>query len=167
MNPASRLLENSGNKSARPGQSLASVGKAALPTLRFRLCFRRMALFARAGEQVRWAIIFVFNFCAGHGFQYDTIPLVLAALAARSVCAHRLRHVRRLKLTPKLDGRTALQNAKAELDSGNFAGAVKAYEALEAKFPFGRYAQQSIWTSPTPTTWTTKPPRPWPRQTSS
>ena len=35
------------------------------------------------------------------------------------------------------------KNAKEELDSGNYAGAVKAYEALEAKFPFGRYAQQA------------------------
>ena len=35
------------------------------------------------------------------------------------------------------------KNAREELDSGNYAGAVKAYEALEAKYPFGRYAQQS------------------------
>ena len=35
------------------------------------------------------------------------------------------------------------KNAREELDSGNFAGAVKAYEALEAKYPFGRYAQQA------------------------
>ena len=35
------------------------------------------------------------------------------------------------------------KNAKEELDSGNYAGAVKTYEALEAKFPFGRYAQQA------------------------
>ncbi|HEX4857511.1 MAG TPA: outer membrane protein assembly factor BamD [Usitatibacteraceae bacterium] len=35
------------------------------------------------------------------------------------------------------------RNAKAELDSGNYAGAVKAYEALESKFPFGKYAQQA------------------------
>ncbi len=35
------------------------------------------------------------------------------------------------------------KNAKEELDSGNYGGAVKAYEALEAKFPFGRYAQQA------------------------
>ena len=35
------------------------------------------------------------------------------------------------------------KNAREELDSGNYAGAVKAYEALEAKYPFGRFAQQS------------------------
>ena len=35
------------------------------------------------------------------------------------------------------------KNAKAELDSGNYAGAVKLYEALEARYPFGRYAQQA------------------------
>ena len=35
------------------------------------------------------------------------------------------------------------KNAREELDSGNYGGAVKAYEALEAKYPFGRYAQQS------------------------
>ena len=35
------------------------------------------------------------------------------------------------------------KNAKEELDSGNYNGAVKGYEALEAKFPFGRYAQQA------------------------
>jgi len=33
--------------------------------------------------------------------------------------------------------------AKEELDSGNYAGAVKAYETLEARYPFGRYAQQA------------------------
>ena len=35
------------------------------------------------------------------------------------------------------------KNAKSELDSGNYAGAVKLYEALEARYPFGRYAQQA------------------------
>ena len=35
------------------------------------------------------------------------------------------------------------KNAREELDSGNYGGAVKAYEALEAKYPFGRYAQQA------------------------
>jgi outer membrane protein assembly factor BamD len=35
------------------------------------------------------------------------------------------------------------KNAREELDSGNYAGAVKSYEALEAKYPFGRYAQQA------------------------
>ncbi len=35
------------------------------------------------------------------------------------------------------------KNAREELDSGNYAGAVKVYEALEAKYPFGRYAQQA------------------------
>lgn len=33
--------------------------------------------------------------------------------------------------------------AKDELDSGNYPGAVKLYEALEAKYPFGKYAQQA------------------------
>ncbi len=35
------------------------------------------------------------------------------------------------------------QAAKDELDSGNYQGAVKLYQALEAKYPFGRYAQQA------------------------
>jgi outer membrane protein assembly factor BamD len=35
------------------------------------------------------------------------------------------------------------ENAKADLDSGNYPGAVKGYEALEARYPFGRYAQQA------------------------
>ena len=35
------------------------------------------------------------------------------------------------------------KNAREELDAGNYAGAVKSYEALEAKYPFGRYAQQA------------------------
>ncbi len=35
------------------------------------------------------------------------------------------------------------KNAKGDLDSGNYAGAVKLYEALEARYPFGRYAQQA------------------------
>jgi len=33
--------------------------------------------------------------------------------------------------------------AKDELDSGNYGGSVKIYEALEAKYPFGKYAQQA------------------------
>ncbi len=35
------------------------------------------------------------------------------------------------------------ENAKAELDSGNNQGAIKLYEKLEARYPFGRYAQQA------------------------
>ena len=35
------------------------------------------------------------------------------------------------------------ENAKADLDSGNYPGAVKLYESLEARYPFGRYAQQA------------------------
>ncbi len=34
-------------------------------------------------------------------------------------------------------------NAKGDLDSGNFQGAIKLYEALEARYPFGRYTQQA------------------------
>jgi outer membrane protein assembly factor BamD len=33
--------------------------------------------------------------------------------------------------------------AREEMDSGNYISAVKMYEGLEAKFPFGRYAQQA------------------------
>jgi outer membrane protein assembly factor BamD len=33
--------------------------------------------------------------------------------------------------------------AKEELDNGNWDAAIKLYEKLEAKFPFGRYAQQA------------------------
>jgi outer membrane protein assembly factor BamD len=35
------------------------------------------------------------------------------------------------------------KNARDELESGNFAGAIKLYEALEARYPFGRYTQQA------------------------
>ncbi len=35
------------------------------------------------------------------------------------------------------------RNARDELDSGNFQGAIKLYEALEARYPFGRYTQQA------------------------
>jgi outer membrane protein assembly factor BamD len=35
------------------------------------------------------------------------------------------------------------QKAREEMDAGNYASAVKLYEALEAKFPFGRFAQQA------------------------
>lgn len=35
------------------------------------------------------------------------------------------------------------QNARAELDSGNHQGAIKLYEQLEARYPFGRYTQQA------------------------
>jgi outer membrane protein assembly factor BamD len=33
--------------------------------------------------------------------------------------------------------------AKTDLDSGNYPSAVKLYEALEARYPFGRFAQQA------------------------
>jgi outer membrane protein assembly factor BamD len=33
--------------------------------------------------------------------------------------------------------------AKEQFDSGNWDAAIKLYEALESKFPFGRFAQQS------------------------
>jgi outer membrane protein assembly factor BamD len=35
------------------------------------------------------------------------------------------------------------REAKSELDSGNYTGAIKSYEQLESKFPFGRFAQQA------------------------
>ncbi len=35
------------------------------------------------------------------------------------------------------------KNAKSDLDSGNYPGAIKLYESLEARYPFGRYAQQA------------------------
>jgi len=35
------------------------------------------------------------------------------------------------------------RNARSELDSGNFQGAIKLYEALEARYPFGRFTQQA------------------------
>ncbi len=35
------------------------------------------------------------------------------------------------------------QNAKDEMDSGNYGAAVKLYEQLEARYPFGRYTQQA------------------------
>jgi outer membrane protein assembly factor BamD len=35
------------------------------------------------------------------------------------------------------------QKAREEMDAGNYQAAVKLYEALEAKFPFGRFAQQA------------------------
>lgn len=34
--------------------------------------------------------------------------------------------------------------AKDELDSGNYEGAIKLYEALQSRFPYGRYAQQAL-----------------------
>ena len=35
------------------------------------------------------------------------------------------------------------KNAREELESANYQGAIKLYEQLEARFPFGRYAQQA------------------------
>ncbi len=52
-------------------------------------------------------------------------------------------------LSPNLDARRDWQAAdwyraaKEELDNGNWLAAVKLYGELEAKFPFGRYAQQA------------------------
>ena len=33
--------------------------------------------------------------------------------------------------------------AKSELNDGNYASAIKLFEALEARYPYGRYAQQA------------------------
>ena len=33
--------------------------------------------------------------------------------------------------------------AKSELNDGNYAAAIKLFEALEARYPYGRYAQQA------------------------
>ena len=33
--------------------------------------------------------------------------------------------------------------AKTELNEGNYAGAIKLFEQLEARYPYGRYAQQA------------------------
>ena len=49
------------------------------------------------------------------------------------------------KLDPKKDWGAAeyYQAAKEEFDNKNWDAAIKLYEQLEAKFPFGRFAQQS------------------------
>lgn len=48
-------------------------------------------------------------------------------------------------IDPKKDWGAAefYKAAKDELDSNNFGAAIKLYEALESKYPFGRYAQQA------------------------
>ena len=71
-------------------------------------------------------------------------PLILAAQAALLALALAGCGMFGEKIDPKnWTVEMHYKNAKAELESGNYAGAVKAYEALEAKFPFGRYAQQA------------------------
>ena len=45
--------------------------------------------------------------------------------------------------TKNLSAEQLYSRAKEELDSGNWDASIKAYEKLEAKFPFGRYAQQA------------------------
>ena len=49
------------------------------------------------------------------------------------------------KLDPKKDWQAAdyYQAAKSEFDSHNWEAAIKLYDQLEAKFPFGRFAQQA------------------------
>jgi outer membrane protein assembly factor BamD len=49
------------------------------------------------------------------------------------------------KLDPKKDWQAAeyYQAAKEQFDSQNWDAAIKLYEQLEAKFPFGRFAQQA------------------------
>lgn len=48
-------------------------------------------------------------------------------------------------IDPKKDWGAAefYKAAKDELDSNNFSAAIKLYEALESKYPFGRFAQQA------------------------
>lgn len=42
--------------------------------------------------------------------------------------------------------------ARDELNSGNYTRAVKLYETLEARYPYGRYAQQAEMDRPIPIT---------------
>ncbi len=46
-------------------------------------------------------------------------------------------------LDPKATAEQMYQEAKSELDSGSYARAVKLFEALQARYPYGRYAQQA------------------------
>ena len=44
------------------------------------------------------------------------------------------------------DGKSAeqlYQEAKIQLDKSNWTGAVRAYKALQTRYPFGRYAEQA------------------------
>jgi outer membrane protein assembly factor BamD len=45
--------------------------------------------------------------------------------------------------TKNMSAEQLYARAKEELDSGSWEAAIKGYERLEAKFPFGRYAQQA------------------------
>ena len=46
--------------------------------------------------------------------------------------------------TSGLSANKLLQDARAALNSADYEGAIKLYETLEAKYPLGRYAQQSL-----------------------
>ncbi len=46
--------------------------------------------------------------------------------------------------TSKLSADELYHQAKAELDDGNFSIAIKQYETLQSRYPYGRYAQQSM-----------------------
>jgi outer membrane protein assembly factor BamD len=44
----------------------------------------------------------------------------------------------------QLSAEELYHQAKTELDDGNFASAIKLYETLQSRYPYGQYAQQSM-----------------------
>ncbi|HCJ50549.1 MAG: outer membrane protein assembly factor BamD [Gallionellales bacterium CG_4_10_14_3_um_filter_54_96] len=46
--------------------------------------------------------------------------------------------------TVQLPAAELYRQAKAELDDGNYSSAIKLYETLQSRYPYGRYAQQSM-----------------------
>lgn len=47
------------------------------------------------------------------------------------------------KLDPNASAKTLYSQAKKELDAGNYEKAIKRYEALQARYPYGKYSQQA------------------------
>lgn len=69
-------------------------------------------------------------------FTLRSVPVVLA-LCALSACSDPVKPGSTAK-----DPQTAYKEAKTLLDNGSYESAITGYEQLEARFPYGRYAQQ-------------------------
>jgi len=48
------------------------------------------------------------------------------------------------KLTKGLPAKDIYTQAKEQLDDGNYEAAIKLYDVLQSRFPYGRYAQQAL-----------------------
>lgn len=69
--------------------------------------------------------------------------LAMGLILLLGACAADSTEDKEIRLTKNWTVEKIYSEAKDELNRGNYTRSIKLYEALEARFPFGRYAQQA------------------------